>query len=99
MEKMIGIILIAAGVWVGVEYFTEGDQMFGGIFASEESAPASSDDGAAARRDHDWAGSRVKHSVTKMHTDRAHGSRSGRGGLIAAAFPPRPRSGFTAASG
>ena len=73
MEKMIGIILIAAGVWVGVEYFTEGDQMFGGIFASEESAlPSSSDDGAAAApRDHEWAGSRVKHSVTKMHTDRA----------------------------
>ena len=75
MEKMIGIILIAAGVWVGVEYFTEGDQMFGGIFASEESSSsASSDDGeeaAAAPREHDWAGSRVKHSVTKMHTDRA----------------------------
>jgi hypothetical protein len=73
MEKMIGIILIAAGVWVGVEYFTEGDRMFGGIFASEESAaPASSDDGeTAARREPDWAGSRVKHSVTKMHTDRA----------------------------
>ena len=73
MEKMIGIILIAAGVWVGVEYFTEGDQMFGGIFASEESASsASSDDGGeAAPREHDWAGSRVKHSVTKMHTDRA----------------------------
>ena len=76
MEKMIGIILIAAGVWVGVEYFTEGDQMFGGIFASEESgssaSSASSDDGEeAAPREHDWAGSRVKHSVTKMHTDRA----------------------------
>ena len=73
MEKMIGIILIAAGVWVGVEYFTEGDQMFGGIFASEESAPSyGSDDGdEAAPRENDWAGSRVKHSVTKMHTDRA----------------------------
>ena len=73
MEKMIGIILIAAGVWVGVEYFTEGDQMFGGIFASEESASASSSDEGdeAAPGEHDWAGSRVKHSVTKMHTDRA----------------------------
>ena len=72
MEKMIGIILIAAGVWVGVEYFTEGDQMFGGIFASEDSAPASaSSDDQAAPREHDWAGSRVKQSVTKMHTDRA----------------------------
>jgi hypothetical protein len=75
MEKMIGIILIAAGVWVGVEYFTEGDQMFGGIFASEESASSASsddaDEAAAAPREHDWAGSRVKQSVTKMHTDRA----------------------------
>ena len=72
MEKMIGIILIVAGIWVGVEYFTEGDQMFGGIFASDESAASyGSGDGDEAAPANDWAGARVKHSVTRMHTDRA----------------------------
>jgi hypothetical protein len=73
---MIGIILIVAAIWVGVEYMTEGDDAFGGILASfgSSSASSSSDDeeeAAPRRQNGDWAGARVKHSVTKMHTDRA----------------------------
>jgi hypothetical protein len=73
---MIGIILIVAAIWVGVEYLTEGEDAFGGLFSSfssSSSSPSSSDDEEAAprRQNDDWAGARVKQSVTKMHTDRA----------------------------
>jgi hypothetical protein len=75
MERMIGLILIVTAIWVGVEFYTEGDQAFGGIFASADSsepaAPAASGPSRAQTGEADWAGSRVKASVTKMHVDRA----------------------------
>jgi hypothetical protein len=34
MGKLIGIILIVVGIWVGMTVYTEGtDQAFGGVFA------------------------------------------------------------------
>ena len=78
MERMIGIILIVAAIWVGGEYMSEGEDAFGGLFSSfssssSSSTSSSSDDEEAAprRQNNDWAGARVKQSVTKMHTDRA----------------------------
>ena len=35
MQKLIGIIVIVIGIWVGIEVYTQGvDGAFGGIFAS-----------------------------------------------------------------
>lgn len=35
MQKLIGIIIIVIGIWVGIEVYTQGvDGAFGGIFAS-----------------------------------------------------------------
>jgi hypothetical protein len=73
MERMIGLILIVTAIWVGVEFYTEGDQAFGGIFASESSSSASSggyDDGAAPAEG-TWAGERAGHKLERMHAERA----------------------------
>ena len=44
MEKLFGIILIVAAIWVGAKVYTEGTRdAFGGVFAflsSEETEPA-----------------------------------------------------------
>jgi hypothetical protein len=71
MEKMIGLILIIAGIWVGIEFYNEGEDAFGGLLSgkSKPAAASASADEPPAKRE--WAGSRVKHSVERMHTDRA----------------------------
>jgi hypothetical protein len=80
MERMIGLILIVTAIWVGVEFYTEGDQAFGGIFASGDAPAASSasssgyagDSGAAniGSRNKNWAGERVREKVTGLHQER-----------------------------
>ena len=41
MGKLFGIILLVAGVWIGLEIFTKGmDGAFGGVFASGETTSA-----------------------------------------------------------
>ena len=50
MQRLIGIALIVAVVWVGVTIYTEGiDQAFGGIFSRFSSAPAHERDSTLKR--------------------------------------------------
>ena len=61
MERMIGLILIVGVVWAGIEYYTKGEQAFGGIFASSE-APAEAQP---------WAGERAGAKLRAGHAERA----------------------------
>lgn len=78
MERMIGLILIITAIWIGVELYSEGDQAFGGIFASDESAaeaeaePVDPGDPTASHgaRPHNWAGERVRSKVTRLNQQR-----------------------------
>lgn len=39
MQKLMGIVLMVVGIWVGIEIYTQGiDGAFGGIFASSRGA-------------------------------------------------------------
>jgi hypothetical protein len=67
MGKMIGILLIVLGVWVGMEVYTEGtSNAFGGKLAFLSDGEGSPDDGEApvrrvgtnVQRDHDEANAR-----------------------------------------
>ena len=50
MQRLIGIALIVAVVWVGVSIYSEGiDQAFGGIFSRFSSAPAQQRDSMLKR--------------------------------------------------
>ncbi len=68
MERWIGIILILCAIWVGIEFYTEGEQAFGGILASGSSEPAAGDQ--------PWAGERAGNRLRSGHEER--GERMGR---------------------
>jgi hypothetical protein len=59
---MIGIILIVCAIWVGIQLYTEGEQAFGGLFASESSEPAEADT--------TWAGERAGNKLRSGHEER-----------------------------
>jgi hypothetical protein len=67
MERWIGILLIACAVWIGIEYYMEGEQAFGGLFASDSAEPAP---------DEPWAGERAGNKLRSAHEER--GERMGR---------------------
>ena len=50
MQKLIGIVLVVVGVWVGVSIYTEGiDHAFGGLFSRFSSSPAPERDSTLKR--------------------------------------------------
>jgi hypothetical protein len=61
MERMIGLILIVGVVWAGIEYYTKGEQAFGGVFASGE---------ASADAEQPWAGERAGAKLRAGHAER-----------------------------
>jgi hypothetical protein len=79
MERMIGLLLIISAIWIGVEFYTEGDQAFGGIFASddapavslyEDERPAAAEPRSHGARPNNWAGERVRQKVTGLNQQR-----------------------------
>jgi len=51
MGKIFGILLIVAGIWVGLTIFSEGtDRAFGGFFAGAKTDPASGSGAPITRR-------------------------------------------------
>jgi hypothetical protein len=63
MERVFGLLVIVAILFVGVELYTKGDQAFGGTFASAD-APAAADDPS-------WAGDRAGARLRDGHDERA----------------------------
>jgi hypothetical protein len=61
MERWIGILLIVGAVWAGIEYYTKGEQAFGGVFASGATAPAEAES---------WAGARAGSKLERAHAER-----------------------------
>lgn len=62
MERMFGLFLILAILGVGIEFYTKGDQAFGGLFASAD-APAAAEDAP-------WAGERAGERLRGGHEER-----------------------------
>jgi hypothetical protein len=70
MERMFGLLIILGVLWAGIEFYTKGDQAFGGMFASID-APAAAEDapwageraGARLRGGHDERGDRMERAL------------------------------------
>jgi hypothetical protein len=61
MERWIGILLIVAAIWAGLEYYSKGEAAFGGLFASGD-APAAAEKA--------WAGERAATKWRSTTADR-----------------------------